>query len=331
MTRRDRRRTIGAAPKSVQERVRTQAAVIAAAVFTIFLPMVLVVLATTSAWTGWVNVMAMHTYLDRPGTLPGATWAVPIAVQAFIIVGEATMVLHSVLRRRWIMISGATATALGYGVEIGAHIHYGESADTVVTMVVAAVACGGGWALAAALMDRGVEIADEEPAGDERSATTGTSITTIPDDGGERDQPRSGADQDVPRRDAPLNERTTAPDAEPESAPTPSPLVPTRKPDATDADTSSAAGVLPPKPNARKRRSHAELLREVRALDPDRTTLSPNYVAERIGVSWTSAKSLLSEVGRLATADQRTGARRTPPPTPTWSAPRTSWSTGQRP
>ena len=51
------------------------------------LPLILVVLAFTSAWTGWVNVMAMHTYLDRPGTLPGATWAVPIAVQVAAALG----------------------------------------------------------------------------------------------------------------------------------------------------------------------------------------------------------------------------------------------------
>ena len=110
----------------------------------------------------------------------------------------------------------------GYGVEVGAHMHYGESADTIVTMVVAAVACGGGWALAAALMDRGVEIADGEPAGDERPDMMSPPIAHTTDDDGHPDQPRSVADQDLPTGATPRNERIIAPDTEPESAPIPS-------------------------------------------------------------------------------------------------------------
>ncbi|GAB2872588.1 hypothetical protein GCM10022245_04260 [Streptomyces mayteni] len=100
------------------------------------------------------------------------------------------------------------------------------------------------------------------------------------------------------------NERRPTLDSVPESAPTTS--APTSEPDATDQGTSSTEEAPDPvEHNARGRRSRAELLAEVRVLDPNRTTLSPNYVAERIGVSWTSAKSLLNEVGRLA-AGKRT-------------------------
>jgi hypothetical protein len=218
--------------------VRRQAAVIATAAFSAFLPLALVALVATSAWTGWVNVMAMHTYLDHPGALPGAMWAVPIAVQTFIFAGEATMVLNSVLRRRWILISGAGAVAAGYGTELAAHVRYGETADVIATMLVAAVASGGGWALVAALLDRGVRIADEagaaaRPREDRLSAADGN------EEGGARNTRRG-------------------------------------------------------------RRTREQLLDAVRSLEPERPTLSPNFVATRVGISWGSARALLQEAGRLA-------------------------------
>ncbi len=302
--------------RPVQARVRVQMAFIATCAFTVFLPLVLATLIFTSVWTGWVNVMAMHTYLDGPDTLPGAAWAVPVAVQAFIIAGEATMVLNSVLRRRWIVVSGAAVTAAGYSVEVGAHVYFGDGSDAIMTMVVAAVACGGGWALVAALMDRGVQIADGEGACDGRF--TPVTPPAANRNAGQPDRPRPGADQGAPSGNASVDERASAPEYEPESAPTPEPVA------------------APVARKAKGRRSRAELLGEVRALNPDRLTLSPNYVACRIGVSWASAKSLLDETGRLAVrnrdtrASQQAGDRRPSPTVGTWSPPRAAWSAGQR-
>ncbi|MGP4112287.1 hypothetical protein ACTWP5_15410 [Streptomyces sp. 4N509B] len=238
----DRSGTSAVAPLSVDDRVRAQAAAIAGAAFSVFLPLVLGALVVTSAWTGWVNVMAMHTYLDVPRALPGSMWAVPIAVQTFIIVGEATMVLNSVLRRRWIVASGAAAVAAGYGAEIGAHVYYGEAPDTIATMIVAAAASGGGWALVAALLDRGVQLAN-----------SGVDPERLP--------PRSGSSG---RRGRKSREHVAS-------------------------GSESRSG----------RRTRRQLLDIVRALEPDRPSLSPNFVATRVGVSWANAKSLLSEVGRL--------------------------------
>ncbi|ARQ69158.1 hypothetical protein [Streptomyces marincola] len=285
---------------TVEQRVRAQAAFIASAAFHVFLPFVLVTLVIASAWTGWVNVMAMHTYLDRPGALPGVEWAVPVAVQTFVIAGEATMVLNSILRRRWIMISGAAAAVAGYGAETCAHVHYGAAPDTTVTMIVSAVACGGGWALVAALMRRGVEIANDEAAAEESP-----------------DEQRPGAGRDVPSGGRPADATADEPDPAPESAPT----------------ASAATG--PITRGAKRRRTRAELLAEVRALSPDRPTLSPNHVATRIGVSWASAKSLLTEAGRLAAPEsngpafRRAEGRGAVPAA--WSAPRAAWSAGRHP
>ncbi|UCM88027.1 hypothetical protein [Streptomyces marincola] len=280
----------------VQERVRTQMAVIATSTFTVLLPLVLVTLLITSAWTGWVTVMALHTYLDRPGSLPGATWAVPVAVQAFIIVGEATMVLNSILRRPWIMASGAAATAAGYGVEVGAHIHYGENADTVITMVVAAVACGGGWALLAGLMDRGVEIADGETAGPGSPRLVGADSAKA-----------SGFVGATPNTAAPMKAGRG-----PDASPTPAAARTEAAPAATGTPSSTAGaspGPAPVRARPRARRTRRELLREVGALAPGRPTLSPNFVANRVGVSWSSARSLLAELGRLADAGPRSSER----------------------
>jgi hypothetical protein len=234
----------------IEDRVRAQAATIASVAFSVFLPLVLGALVVTSAWTGWVNVMAMHTYLDVPQALPGSMWAVPIAVQTFIIVGEATMVLNSVLRRRWIVASGAAAVAAGYCAEIGAHVYFGEAADTVATMIVAAAASGGGWALVAALLDRGVQLANAGDSPDRRHPG--------PENSGRA------------RRRGHANGETRA-----------------------------------------GRRSRRQLLDAVRALEPDQPSLSPNFVATRVGVSWANAKSLLSEVGRLP-CPQEEAAPRTP-------------------
>ncbi|WP_049575776.1 hypothetical protein [Streptomyces sp. SBT349] len=250
-------------PPSVEDRVRGQAAVIAATAFTAFLPLVLVTLTTISIWTGAVNVMAMHAYLDHPGATPGVMWAVPVAVQAFIIVGEVTMVLNSVLRRTWILVSGAAAAVAGYGVEIGAHIHYGEQADAIGTMIVAAIACGGGWALVAALMDRGVEIAngrtDEHP------------------------QPMRAA---IPAPDPEATADT------PEPAPAPARESDTPEPDAPPRTYQR---------KRQGRRTREQLLREVRVLAPQHAKLSPNWVASQLGISWVNARALLNDAGRLAT------------------------------
>ncbi|WP_461031604.1 hypothetical protein [Streptomyces mayteni] len=299
----------------MEERVRAQIAGIAAYAFTIFLPLILVALTLTSAWTGWVNVMAMHTYLERPHALPGATWAVPIAVQTFVIVGEATMVLNSVLRRRWIVLSGAAATVSGYGVEIAAHIYYGEGTDTIVVMIVAAVACGGGWALMAGLMDRGVEIANGETLDHELPAKAGPPATPTDDDGvGHPNQARPATNRGTPTGGPPRGRRVAPLDHATESPPTL---------EAGGADSASASLVPAPQPEriTKGRRSRTVLLREVRELAPDHTKLSPNFVAERIGVSWSTAKALLNETGRLlngeptSTVSESSGDLR-PPPSP---------------
>ncbi|MDT0307635.1 hypothetical protein RM780_11760 [Streptomyces sp. DSM 44917] len=240
----------------VHERVRAQAAFFAVAAFTVLLPLVLVTLTATSVWTGWVNVMAMHAYLDQPGALPGVRWAVPVAVQAFIVIGEATMVLNSVLRRRWILGSGAAATVAGYSVEIGAHLYYGEALDAIIAMIVAAVACGGGWALVAALMDRGVDMANEEPTPRARNADEAEQAAVEYED----------------------------------------------QPEPTSEDGA-------PEPRRAGRRTREQLLEEVRVLEPDRPTLSPNFVAARLGLSWVNARSLLAEVDRLS-LDRRPGRPR---------------------
>ncbi|MDT0319279.1 hypothetical protein [Streptomyces millisiae] len=295
--------------------MQTQMALIATYAFTILLPLVLVTLVLTSVWTGWVTVMAMHTYLDQPGSLPGAMWAVPVAVQAFIIVGEATMVLNSILRRRWIMASGAAATAAGYGVEVGAHVYYGDGIDTVITMVVAAVACGGGWALVAGLMDRGVEIADCGAARAERSPLVGADSTRA-----------QGFVGPTPTSVAPTKtDRGTG------ATPTPAVCLPEATSAAIETPSSAAddsPGETPTKAKAGARRSRRELLRQVEALAPGRPTLSPNFVANRVGVSWSSARSLLAELGRLADADPRSQERadRSEPARSTLSPGRPPWS-----
>ncbi|TDC24482.1 hypothetical protein E1265_09600 [Streptomyces sp. 8K308] len=305
----DHRHAPRAMPGTIQQRVRDQAAFIATAVFTAFLPAVLAILTITSAWNGWVNVMALHTYLDQPGVLPGVTWAVPVAVQAFIIAGEATMVLNSILRRRWIMASGIAATTLGYTTEAAAHIHYGQAPDQIITMIVAAVACGGGWGLMAGLMHRGVEIADG-PATEHEVPVT----PTTPDSRAEYpDQPRSAAVH------ADQGDTTDIPDSGSGSAPTDAPIgAASASTPGTHAVDAPASPVKTGPTDRRRRRSRAELLEEVRALDPDHVALSPNYVADRVRVSWANAKSLLNETGRLAASEpRRTSSRRA-------SAPRTS-------
>ncbi|MEO3754876.1 hypothetical protein [Streptomyces sp. B6B3] len=244
---------------TVEQRVRAQAAFIASAAFNVLLPLVLVALAIASAWTGWVNVMAMRTYLASPEALPGVTWAVPVAVQTFVIAGEATMVLNSILCRRWILISGAAASVAGYGAEIGAHVYYGAAPDTTITMIVSAVACGGGWALVAALMHRGVEIANDAP--DQSHDSSGPISTDQPSSG------EAGAEAELVGADS-AHPDTDAPDGRSEA-------------------------------KRRSRRTRAELLDEVRALAPDRGPLTPNFVATRIGVSWANAKTLLVDLGRL--------------------------------
>ncbi|TDC25400.1 hypothetical protein E1265_07010 [Streptomyces sp. 8K308] len=299
----------------VQARVHTQMTLIATYAFTVLLPLVLVVLVLTSAWTGWVTVMAMHTYLDQPSSLPGAMWAVPVAVQAFVIVGEATMVLNSVLRRRWIMASGAAATAAGYGAEVGAHVYYGEGIDTVITMIVAAVACGGGWALVAGLMDRGVEIADRETASAEWSPLFGADSARAP--GSVGPTPTTVAPTKVGRgADATPTSVVSLPKAASATIETPS----------SAADDSP--GETPTKVKSGARRNRRELLRQVEALAPGQPTLSPNFVANRVGVSWSSARSLLAELGRLADADPRSQERadRSEPARSTLSPGRPPWS-----
>lgn len=143
----------------VQRRVRAQAEWIAVAAFSGLLPAVLLALLVASGWTAYVNVAAIHTYIAKEGSLPGSSWGVPVAIQIAILAGEATMVLDAILRRWWILIGGAAMAVGGYAVEITMHVKAAES-DTWA-LVVAAVACGGGWALTAGLMHRGVEIANE--------------------------------------------------------------------------------------------------------------------------------------------------------------------------
>ncbi len=287
--------TVTESMPTVEQRVRAQAAFIASAAFHILLPLVLATLVTASAWTGWVNVMALHTYLDRPGALPGVMWAVPVAVQTFIIAGEATMVLNSILRRRWIMASGATAAAAGYGTETGAHVYYGAAPDTTVTMIVSAIACGGGWALVAALMRRGVELAN------------GDTAAPLP-------RRRETPPQPGPDWSGPVGPDQSADDAKSIPANPPS-----GRPGAGEPDDDGRPEEKPP-----GRRTRAELLEAVRALAPEQPTLTPNFVATRVGISWANAKSLLVDLGRLRPPAP---TRQDTPSLAAWSAPRSAWST----
>ncbi|MFI8928264.1 hypothetical protein ACIG3E_11390 [Streptomyces sp. NPDC053474] len=157
----------------VQRKVRAQAQWIAVAAFTVMLPAVLAALLVASGWTAYVNVAAIHSYLDKPNALPGVALAVPVAVQIAILAGEATMVLNAILRRWWILLGGAMMAIGGYAVEITVHLQHSET-DTWA-LIVAAVACGGGWALVAGLMHRGVEIANEDGTEDTAKGTSKTS------------------------------------------------------------------------------------------------------------------------------------------------------------
>lgn len=160
----------------VQQRVRQQAEWIAVASFTVLLPAVLLALLTASGWTAYVNVAAIHSYIAKDGSLPGSSWGVPVAIQIAILAGEATMVLDAILRRWWILGGGAAMALGGYAVEITMHVHSAES-DTWA-LVVAAVACGGGWALTAGLMHRGVEIANEGGRTSKATSNPGAETTS---------------------------------------------------------------------------------------------------------------------------------------------------------
>ncbi|WP_405832482.1 hypothetical protein [Streptomyces sp. NBC_00105] len=143
---------------AIQMEVRKQIVWVAVWTFRILLPAVLVALAVVSIWTAVVNVSAMRGYLIGDVS-DNASIAIPIAVQTAILAGEATMLLDAVLRRWWLLMAGALMSVSGYTVEIVAHVQHSNSGTWA--LIVAAVACGGGWALMSALAHRGVQVANE--------------------------------------------------------------------------------------------------------------------------------------------------------------------------
>ncbi|MEU1824250.1 hypothetical protein ABZ502_17705 [Streptomyces abikoensis] len=153
----------------------------------------------------------------------------------------------------------------------------------------------------------------------------GADATPIPDP----DNTASRADT-TPDQDTPISDLTSAShpdkDAAPHPAktlasaaritpPTPRIVVPINldKPDLDAPDKKSVPKADKPTPTPKSekksggRRTRAELIEEVAKLDPDKPTLSPNYVAGKVGCSWKVAKELLTETGRLPNPEPTEG------------------------
>ncbi|MFJ3097969.1 hypothetical protein [Streptomyces hydrogenans] len=82
------------------------------------------------------------------------------------------------------------------------------------------------------------------------------------------------------------------------------------RPDGNDNPDKSSTpdeGHTPTKKRKSGRRTRAELLDELKNLDPDEPTLSPNYVAGSLSCSWATAKALLIETGRLPNPEPAEG------------------------
>jgi len=118
--------------------------------------------------------------------------------------------------------------------------------------------------------------------------------------------PRSQATVSLPtitRPDRPRRHTSGAPDAAAWGHPDhDTPRVPEVGPD-SDPDVAPESGPT----QTRRRRSPEEVIEAVRRLDPDKVTLTPNYVAEQIGCSWRRAKELLEQTGRLPVPEPQEG------------------------